>query len=128
MRSLLFTFFSILLLTSCFSPEASNQKTSKNQYHNVKQEVFMSALDSTKGLLIDVRTPQEYQGGHIEGAVNIDYFASDFKAQLQKLDLNQPVFVYCKVGGRSGKAAQVLLELGAPEVYDLIGGYSQFRR
>lgn len=73
-------------------------------------------------VLIDVRTPQEYQQGHIENSMNINIAGDSFKEEVQKLDKDQPVYVYCKVGGRSAKAASMLKEMGFEEVYDLEGG------
>ncbi len=73
--------------------------------------------------LIDVRTADEYIGGKIANAQNIDFFASDFKDQISKLDKSKKTLVYCAVGGRSGKAAQIMKDLGFKEVYDLQGGY-----
>ncbi|WP_020532088.1 rhodanese-like domain-containing protein [Flexithrix dorotheae] len=72
--------------------------------------------------LIDVRTPPEVAGGTIGDAVNIDFLGSDFKPEVEKLDKSKPVLVYCAVGGRSWKAAQLLNQLGFKEVYDLDGG------
>jgi rhodanese-related sulfurtransferase len=127
MKTAFLSFFGFILLTSCFGPSNTGNNSATTKYNKVHQEEFLVALDSTNGLLIDVRTPGEYSAGHIDGAINIDYFATDFKTQVSSLDLSKPVFVYCQAGGRSGKASKVLFELGATEVYDLIGGYGQFK-
>ncbi len=71
--------------------------------------------------LIDVRTPGEFAAGHIEGAKNIDWNGGDFEKQAAGLDKRRPVFVYCKIGGRSGQAAQKLGQMGYT-VVDLKGG------
>lgn len=81
----------------------------------------MESLDNE--ILIDVRTPDEWEGGIIEGAVKINFFEEDFNAKIQKLDHSKPVFVYCKKGGRSAKAAKKLEEAGFKTIYDLAGGY-----
>lgn len=73
--------------------------------------------------LIDVRTPGEVAEGMIEGAENIDYNGADFKQKIDALDRDQPVLVYCRSGGRSGRAAAMMKEMGFKEVYDLQGGY-----
>ena len=54
--------------------------------------------------LIDVRTPEEFAKGHLEGAKNINFNANDFDNQITQLDKAKPVFIYCHSGGRSGKA------------------------
>jgi len=73
-------------------------------------------------VLIDVRTPEEYAAGHLENAVNINLYDDDFKSQLEAIDKSKAVAVYCKVGGRSAKAADIIKEIGFTEVYDLEGG------
>lgn len=73
--------------------------------------------------LLDVRTPSEYASGHIDKAVNIDYNASDFEAQIKALDREQPFLIYCAVGGRSAKAAARMQALGFKKIYELQGGY-----
>lgn len=76
--------------------------------------------------LIDVRTPGEVNGGKIENAQNIDFNGANFKAELEKLDKNKKTLVYCAAGGRSGKAAQIMQDMGFKEVYDLQGGYGNW--
>ncbi|MCB9053053.1 MAG: rhodanese-like domain-containing protein [Lewinellaceae bacterium] len=78
--------------------------------------------------LIDVRTPEEYNEGHIEGAVNIDFYADDFEQQLQqKLDKGKPVLLYCRSGSRSAQSAEQMKALGFKEMYDLKGGFMAWK-
>ena len=76
--------------------------------------------------LIDVRTPTEVSAGKIENALNIDFNSPDFKAEIEKLDKDKKTLVYCAAGGRSGKAAQLMHDIGFKEVYDLQGGYGNW--
>ncbi len=76
--------------------------------------------------LIDVRTPGEYQGGHIPEADNIDFKNENFRKQIQSLDKNKPVFLYCLGGVRSKTASELLVKEGFREVYDLEGGYAKW--
>ncbi|OJV21084.1 MAG: hypothetical protein BGO21_09380 [Dyadobacter sp. 50-39] len=73
--------------------------------------------------LLDVRTPEEYDEGHLAKAANVDYKSPDFKEKIAKLDKSKPVYVYCLSGGRSAAAATALHETGFKEVYDMKGGY-----
>ena len=74
--------------------------------------------------LIDVRTSEEFNAGHIEGAINIDFKNEEvFYQSFQRLDKKNPVYVYCRSGNRSKKSADKLLEMGFSKVYDLRGGY-----
>jgi phage shock protein E len=78
--------------------------------------------------ILDVRTAQEVASGTLPGAVNIDFFAPDFTKQLGRLDKTKPVFVYCAVGGRSGKATQQLQQAGFKTVYNLTGGMQAWQQ
>ncbi|MDJ0646121.1 MAG: rhodanese-like domain-containing protein [Flavobacteriaceae bacterium] len=72
--------------------------------------------------LIDVRSPEEFLEGHLKNAKNINFYDGDFMQQmLKELDESKPVYLYCKSGGRSGKAAAKLSERGF-KIYDLKGG------
>jgi rhodanese-related sulfurtransferase len=79
-------------------------------------------------LLIDVRTPQEYASGHVENSIIIDFRASNFKDLIGELNKDQDVYVYCKVGGRSGAAAKLMEEMGFKKIYDLQGGILQWEK
>jgi rhodanese-related sulfurtransferase len=78
--------------------------------------------------LIDVRTPEEYSKGHLDGAVNIDFFSPTFMKDVEaELDKEHAIYIYCKSGGRSGKASAQLQEAGFTEIYDLSEGYSGWK-
>ena len=103
-----------------FSISCSNSQNFKS----VDVAAFKSTLDKTiNAQLIDVRTEDEFNGGHIKNAKNIDWNGNDFDAQLTSLDKTKPLLVYCLSGGRSKKAAAKLTELGFKEVLELDGGY-----
>ena len=78
--------------------------------------------------LIDIRTPGEYTGGYIEGAININFFDSDFNAQMAKLNKDKELYIYCRSGKRSGKAATRLKDQGFTKIYDLQGGILNWNR
>ncbi|WP_159022925.1 rhodanese-like domain-containing protein [Formosa sp. L2A11] len=83
---------------------------------------FKTAISSKKVQLIDVRTPGEFKSGHIKGAKNIDSFSLNFKTEIEKLDKNNPVYVYCRSGARSKQSAKKLSAAGFTEIYDLKNG------
>ena len=88
---------------------------------------FKSKLDQTSGAqLVDVRTSEEFNGGHIANALNYDWNGSDFQTQTAKLDKSKPVFVYCLSGKRSAAAATQLRSEGFT-VYELDGGMLKWR-
>lgn len=78
--------------------------------------------------LIDVRTPQEWSTGHIEGAEHIDWFSDDFRARAAKLDKTKAVRLYCAAGGRSEEARELLREMGFTDVKDLDGGIQAWKK
>lgn len=79
-------------------------------------------------ILLDVRTPQEYAGGHLKNARNLNYNAPDFADRLTKLDKTKPYLVYCAVGGRSSKAAQLMQQLGFKQVINVSEGFANLKQ
>lgn len=79
--------------------------------------------------VIDVRTPGEFANGHLAGAVNVDIFAPDFQQQIEALDLPEegPVYLYCRSGNRSGKAEQILRQMGHEGAVN-VGGFEALAR
>jgi len=77
--------------------------------------------------LIDIRTPDEIADGFIKDAVHVDFFSDDFLTQMDKLDKSRPLAIYCRSGGRSGKAMADLKTLGFKEIYDVTGGFNSWK-
>ena len=89
----------------------------------------ITELDDSKlenAILLDVRTPEEYGFGHLDGAMNINWYDIDFQDKVGTLERSKTVYVYCKAGGRSAKAADVMREMGFKNVVNLEGGYDAF--
>jgi len=87
---------------------------------------FNNAILGKVGKLVDVRTPKEYENYHIPGAVMIDYKNDNFKEEFSKLDKKVPVLIYCRSGGRSGRAMKVLEGMGF-KVYNLDHGMKAWK-
>jgi rhodanese-related sulfurtransferase len=77
---------------------------------------------SANQTIIDIRTPQEFSQGHIEGAVNINFYDSNFMDQIAKYDKNQPIFIYCRSGNRTSPASRKMADFGFTQINDLEGG------
>lgn len=89
---------------------------------------FADVLANTPDIqLLDVRTPEEYAGGYIEKAVNLNYNDGSFTKALPTLDKTKPVAVYCLAGGRSAAAADELVKAGFTKVYDLKNGFRAWK-
>ena len=85
-------------------------------------------IDNELFIILDVRTPSEYNAGHIDGATNVNYNASDFVEQLNKLDKTDVYLLYCASGNRSSKALNKMKELGFTKIYHLKKGYNSWKR
>ena len=107
--------------TSCQSQTKSN--SSKQINSTISVDEFDKKLVETKDVqLVDVRTPEEYQEGHLKNALNYNINGSDFDTELSKLDKTKPVMVYCLGGGRSAEASEIMEKKGFSEVYNMQGG------
>jgi len=76
--------------------------------------------------LLDVRTPEEYAEGHLANSAIVDYRSQSFISQMDGLDRGKTYLIYCRTGNRSGKAQDVMKQLGFREVYDMTGGIVQW--
>jgi len=122
MKKILSLSFISLLLTSCFGQTPKEIQT-------IAPEIFAQKLKATKNAqLLDVRTPEEFQSGHLDNAVNVDWYEDDFAQKAAKYDKSKPVFVYCKAGVRGKKAAAKLAELGFAKIYNLEGGIDEWNQ
>ncbi|MCB0462650.1 MAG: rhodanese-like domain-containing protein [Flavobacteriaceae bacterium] len=118
-------FILLLLITSAFT--FSCKETTEENIKLVTPEEMkeLSQMDGVQ--LVDVRTPEEFEEGHIKGFQNIDFMSDTFQEDLEKLDKTKPVIVYCKSGNRSGKSCKIMKEKGFVKVYDLEGGIEQWK-
>lgn len=87
------------------------------------QEAAATIADPPADLVIlDVRTPDEFAEGHIEGAIMVDFYSEEFDAQLAGLDPDVPYVVYCQSGNRSGQTITKMEAIGFQSVDDIDGG------
>ncbi len=109
----------IALLISTFLLMASRGTTSAAQELTPSGYQSQFADANTAYLLVDVRTPDEFATGHINGAVNIPL--DSLETRLSEVPRTEPVVLYCRSGNRSAKAAQILANAGYTRIYDLGG-------
>lgn len=112
----IFTVMILLIMLACNTQETSN--IIKLNASQLKEYISKEDIQ-----LIDVRTSKEFNQGHITNAKSLDYFSSSFKTELNKLNKEKPIYLYCRSGKRSGKASKICNELGFKKIYDLNGGY-----
>jgi rhodanese-related sulfurtransferase len=132
-----------LLLASCGSDDAATEGTASTEAAETATEaadadaaveisgISTISVDEAAAIVdnppddlvvLDVRTPEEFAEGHLEGAVLVDFYAADFADQLAALDADVPYLVYCRSGNRSGQALGVMEQLGFTSVVDVDGG------
>ena len=89
------------------------------------QEAF-NMIESNRNnpdfVIIDIRTPEEFTEGYIEGAINIDYYSATFEDELDSIDKNKMYLIYCQWGNRSGATLATMEGLKFMEVYDIKSG------
>ncbi len=88
----------------------------------ITPKVMHEHIKQNKGIIVDVRTPAEYQEGHLKNAINIDFKSPDFLDNIQKLNTDQQVYVYCRSGKRSNKSLEHFKAAGFSKIYNLEGG------
>ena len=104
-------------------PQVSSNNITVVQNITVKDIVEISNSNPSVKFL-DVRTPEETADGVVNGALKIDYRADSFKDELDKLNKETSYIVYCRSGGRSAKAADMMKQMGFKSIYNLEGGYT----
>tara|TARA_B100000214_G_scaffold128347_1_gene91296 strand:- start:9914 stop:10636 length:723 start_codon:yes stop_codon:yes gene_type:complete len=95
---------------------------------NIEAQELYSLLHKEEGLILDVRTLEEFNSGHIEGATNIDFYSNDFIDKLKLIRKDIPIYVYCRSGGRSSRAAIKMGQLGFRKIYNLLGGIKAWEK
>ena len=110
---------SVVLLFSC-------QGQNTDIIRNVDAVRFNQLIYQKEGIIIDVRTSEEFQSGHLKDASNIDYYSDDFSNKINLVQRDVPIYLYCRSGGRSSSAAKKMLKLGFKEVYNLNDGISSW--
>jgi rhodanese-related sulfurtransferase len=129
MKTFLFMTLLLLNLTAVAQMQALNPaytKKLKSLYRNsvpvISAPVLSTQLTGSKApLLLDTRSPAEYNVSHLPGAVLVDYDRFDAKA-ADHLDRNAPIVVYCSVGYRSERIGERLQKMGFKDVHNLYGG------
>jgi thioredoxin 1 len=119
MRNVLYSFLVIGLLFSC-GPKEGQQDLIASEF-----QTAMSAESDAQ--ILDVRTIDEFQNGHIEGAINADVNSAAFQQIASDLNKDKTVFVYCLSGARSASAAGMLKEMGFKSIVNLTGGMLAWR-
>jgi len=114
--------FLVFTLTICLVACQSEVRTITSQQVNN----LLAQGDNSK-VILDVRTADEVQYGSVPTSIHLDFFSPDFQSGLEKLDRDQAFIVYCQSGVRSEKTANQMVEMGFQEVYEMSGGFKEWK-
>ena len=119
MKKLIFLFLSVMMLTACGQDKENDQGA---VYVNITAEEAELIMESEESyIILDVRTREEYEQGHIPGAILIPDTEIEAKAEGALTDKDQLILVYCRSGRRSKLAAEALVELGYTNIREFGG-------
>ena len=119
----LFTLFFLLAGTIAWSQDLSSTDTIYRNISVVQADSLISANSSNPDFVIlDVRTPSEYSGGHLYNSININYYDANFSSLIAALDHNKMYLVHCAAGSRSGATFTMMQGQHFREVYNMQGG------
>lgn len=118
MKHLLVSLMLLAIIVTCAKPKEESPQLEQTTINILKQK-------PSDGVILDVRTPQEFSKGHVQGAVNLDFLAEPSE-ELKGLDKNQKYYVYCAGGVRSGKMVTQMKEMGFSKLVDLNDGFSSW--
>ncbi len=113
---------SILLLGACGSDQTDTATDAGIRRVSAAQGLEIQSDPPADLVVLDVRTPEEFQAGHLEGAIMIDFYEPDFADQLAELDPDVPYLLYCRSGNRSGQTVDIMRDLGFADVANVDGG------
>ena len=111
-------FFFLLLIYSCQIFDSSEI--------NVISDAQFNEIQDSDYILVDVRTVEEYESGHIQDAVNFDFYSESFQNDILTLDKSSSIILYCRTQNRSTKTANYLKENGYEEITVLVGGITSW--
>ena len=113
-----FVFFSLLLIYSCQIFDSTEI--------NVISDAQFTEIQDTDYILVDVRTLEEYESGHIQDAIHFDFYSESFQNDILSLDKSSSIILYCRTQNRSTKTANYLIENGYKEIIVLVGGITSW--
>lgn len=115
MKKLIASFAALILLAGCSSTGSATTV-------NLNVSEFSQKITEPDVIIVDVRTPEEFASGHIEGALNIDFNSGNFANEITRLNPSENYAIYCRSGSRSGQAASIMHKAGFHDVSNLNGG------
>ena len=130
-KKLLIALFGLTFAVSSCQNKPSTTTTTNESGVQVTSKVltveeYEKAIANPDIQLVDVRTPAEFSSGHIAKAININVMDATFTNEISKLDKQKSVYIYCRSGARSQRAAATLMQNGFTQIIDLQGGINSW--
>jgi rhodanese-related sulfurtransferase len=131
LRRLALTVLSLILITtSVLAVACTLQDKAVTTVTDVSPAEAYALVVSRTGdpdfVILDVRTPAEFAGGHIQNAINIDFYSEGFRDELNTLDKKKVYLIYCRTGNRSTKAIEMMKDLEFEKVYHMVDGITEW--
>lgn len=102
---------------------------SNSNFDNISVGEFKSKIENDSDIVVlDVRMPEELEGGYIKNSINLNIMSSSFVDGVKELDKSKTYLVYCRSGNRSAKACSFMASEGFEHLYNLIGGYGAWEQ
>lgn len=123
--AVVFLVFSMFVLSS--SPDTLNTQVlgTQSAFTSLSPQQFNQELLNGDYMLLDIRTLEEYNAGHLTNARQIDYYQTQsFSQYLNTLDKNAKYLIYCRSGSRTSNALALMKQKGFTQVWDLSGGFN----
>ena len=106
-------------------------KRNKKEYEDIEPKEAFTVLEKNRHnsdfAVLDVRTPEEYNEGHVENALLLNIKSKDFEEELDKLNKDKNYFIYCKSGRRSDKALKLMEKHKFKNVQSIVGGFDKWK-
>lgn len=120
----------IILFAGCGNSQQQDKQVEQNldeQFiKNVNASEFKQLVDADNGIILDVRIPQEVSEGYINNASTINIYDEDFEEKINLIPKEKEIYVYCKGGGRSSEAVEILQKNGFNKLYNLSNGIMEW--
>jgi phage shock protein E len=124
---ILICILAVVIVTQFFTT-ATAKADDKPAVKKINLDEFEKMRAEKENVVLDVRTPKEFDAGHVPGAVNIDWHARDFNERVSKLDKSKTYLVHCQAGVRSAAASKRMAELKFEHLFDFTGGWSAYSK
>lgn len=122
-------FAGIVLLAALSGCISTTKSPEKAQYVDISVQQGKEMIDSGDVFILDVRTREEYDAGHIKGSTRIpiqDLSSQELEKRLNEIPTDKKILVYCRTGHRSSQASEILVNNGFSEVYNMKDGITEW--